>query len=936
MLSDTFENSFKALTEYEPHPWQRRLYDEFIKGNYPPVLDIPTGLGKTSIMTIWFLAHANPNAKKVPRRLVYIVDRRVIVDQASEDAKKLLKFSDQYLKHLTISTLRGGGGVMKGGEWWKSPEHPAIIVGTVDMIGSRLFFSGYGASRYWRPVYAGLLGQDSLIILDEAHISTAMESALRDMQLMTKNSQIYPSRIICMSATPKASNNGVFGLNQDDQASDKVKKQINACKTLSLCEVAESKEINNKMVSLVGEMSGKILIYRKSPKDAKKIADCLKNSHNIALLTGTIRGYERDRLMDNPVFKMFHNKGRGTKNCSTDLTPAGKSRPDPGTKYILVSTSAGEVGVDLDADHMICDLVPLDSLIQRLGRLNRKGERNESKCAVLCPLDELREKQKRLDVEWKKIDEKLEKNWKKIDDKKGTDGVEKDRLRKKENSKAKWEKRVSQITRKDLNTYDCLKQLTEPGSFDASPANLRLHIPEDTDLVFSDAVDTQPLTSDIVDMWAMTSIPATEYKSRPAVKWWLRGNERQPPDAYMAWRWDVEYMVKLPLQRIEEVLRRHRLRPHEIVRANPETMLDMLRQAKQDTQIIVIQSDDTPSVQTIKKTLEEGKEGISYCMLLLPPKVGGINKDGIVDKRSVGVKEIRADLMDVADITSPALPNAPESDVDMYNPNGRRRFLLTTRDGDTQVKEFIENKLGNSKALEEWESENKNLTVMDFRIDEIDDGPDATVAETLRYCHKVAEHKPHRTNEQTIEGHNKSTEYHTKELARSLQLPEDITRSLTAAARHHDDGKADPHWQRCMHVSPGRLLAKTGHNKRSLPMGGFRHEFISAMNAERNGVDDLALHLIASHHKDSRPYFLRNAAASSRDTNSKNQADVDRAYRVGEILDVNKDARTDDQTIVDFATRYVKLTNKYGSWALAYLEAIFKASDWRAEGDTNG
>ena len=40
---------------------------------------------------------------------------------------------------------------------------------------------------------------------------------------------------------------------------------------------------------------------------------------------------------------------------------------------MLVSTSAGEVGFDLNADHMICEAAPLESMIQRLGRVNRRG-----------------------------------------------------------------------------------------------------------------------------------------------------------------------------------------------------------------------------------------------------------------------------------------------------------------------------------------------------------------------------------------------------------------------------------------------------------------------------------------------------------------------------------------------------------------------------------
>jgi len=50
---------------------------------------------------------------------------------------------------LAISTLRGE--LADNREWQTDPARPAIIVGTVDMIGSRLLFSGYGAGRSYGP-----------------------------------------------------------------------------------------------------------------------------------------------------------------------------------------------------------------------------------------------------------------------------------------------------------------------------------------------------------------------------------------------------------------------------------------------------------------------------------------------------------------------------------------------------------------------------------------------------------------------------------------------------------------------------------------------------------------------------------------------------------------------------------------------------------------
>jgi CRISPR-associated endonuclease/helicase Cas3 len=72
--------------------WQNRLFDQFIDGKIPAALDLPTGLGKTSVMAIWVLARALATEialRTIPRRLVYVVDRRAVVDQPTVDSEEL-------------------------------------------------------------------------------------------------------------------------------------------------------------------------------------------------------------------------------------------------------------------------------------------------------------------------------------------------------------------------------------------------------------------------------------------------------------------------------------------------------------------------------------------------------------------------------------------------------------------------------------------------------------------------------------------------------------------------------------------------------------------------------------------------------------------------------------------------------------------------------
>lgn len=99
-----FNTEFNKLTGFEPFNWQSRLYSQFFAlGKVPAAVDIPTGLGKTSVMALWYLALRSGAC--LPRRLVYVVDRRAVVDQATTVADEIkLKSAD---KEFRVSTLRG-------------------------------------------------------------------------------------------------------------------------------------------------------------------------------------------------------------------------------------------------------------------------------------------------------------------------------------------------------------------------------------------------------------------------------------------------------------------------------------------------------------------------------------------------------------------------------------------------------------------------------------------------------------------------------------------------------------------------------------------------------------------------------------------------------------------------------------------------------------
>ena len=155
-------------------------------------MDLPTGSGKTAVLEIALfhlaLEARSLAARRAPVRMAFVVDRRLIVDQAHEHARgiheRLVPGGEtvaarvatelQFLAGanntpLVLRALRGG--LPYEPDWAQTPVQPTILFSTVDQVGSRLLFRGYGISESMRPIHAGLLGSDCLIFLDEAHLS---------------------------------------------------------------------------------------------------------------------------------------------------------------------------------------------------------------------------------------------------------------------------------------------------------------------------------------------------------------------------------------------------------------------------------------------------------------------------------------------------------------------------------------------------------------------------------------------------------------------------------------------------------------------------------------------------------------------------------------------------------------------------------------------
>lgn len=593
MLID-FRKAFETLTANPrgPFPWQESLFlDWFSQGKTPTSCCLPTGLGKTSIVAVWLIALGY--GAHVPRRLVYVVNRRTVVDQTTTEVERLRenlpKLELPGTDTLAISTLRGQFADNR--EWSADPSRPAVIVGTVDMIGSRLLFSGYGVGFKAKPLHAGFLGQDALIVHDEAHLEPAFQRlilAIREEQIRCKD--FVPLHVMELTATTRSMNAGhSFELTveernppevipepmEDEPSIHAVWRRLKARKNLVLTPAEDEKAVPGAIAKIAEEYKDRrasVLVFARSLEAVTAVQkELAKTKRPIVLLTGTIRGKERDELVEKVEFKRFL-KGAGV-----------------GETAYLVCTSAGEVGIDISADHMVCDLSTFESMAQRFGRVNRYGLRDDTHISVVYP----------------------------------TTFDDKDKL--------------SPFRAATLKLLHYLHG-------EASPESLG-HLRSRTDLPcrIEDAFAPEPVipaaTDILFDAWALTSI-REPMPGRPAVKPYLHGiAEWEPPETHIAWRQEVAIITGdlLDLYPPDDLLDDYPLLPHELLRDRSDRVfkqLEALAERYPKSPAWVVDERDNLRVTTLRRLAEkEQKNAIENKTILLPPSVGGLT-EGMLDGNS--------------------------------------------------------------------------------------------------------------------------------------------------------------------------------------------------------------------------------------------------------------------------------------------------------------
>lgn len=1008
-----FPNYFRELHGREPYDWQCRLTNQVLEGTWPGAIDLPTGSGKTSCLDIALFAlacqAALPKDKRTaPRRVFFCVNRRVIVDEAHQRAVKIASKiaeadgSNSILGRVaaslrTLSTVKEGsappldvlelrGGIHRDNRWARSATQPTIVCTTIDQLGSRLLFRGYGLKANAAPIHAALIAYDSLVLLDEAHISRPFLQTLNFVKCYLNPAKwaekpvgVKPMIVVPMTATPPEDVNDadVIRLEVNDRTNEGLKKRIEASKKAKLHTVADvAPAAVDEALGLTSGVPIAVGIIVNRVATAKAIYEKLREINKdkldtiVELVIGSMRPIDRDRQAER--LRELIGPGR----------PAITTR----TSYI-VATQCLEVGADYDFDALVTECASLDALRQRFGRLNRGGRAIASSAVILAGNKDIEEENKLDDA--KPIDpiygNALSRTWSWLYEHSQTVREEIVSTTTPKRGKPEQKTTVNESRQIDFGIDAFTETLQEHGENGRIPANL---------LAPSASKDAPVMLPAYVDFWCQTSprpIPD------PEVSLFIHGPDPGEPDIQVCWRADLvedacikrsdwcdvvsllpptsAECMSVPISRVRRWLTDESssneegdlLGVAETAEANegdartkgkPKPRIDpsrvgVLWRGSKESQIIGSPNELRPGDTVVLPFSAGGWKDLGHIPEAFPETID-IAETAFQSARDRAALRLHPSLrgrLPASEAVTGLLAGIADPDESLTHLEIRRLLNQIANEVESDHIEFGETcrRLANPRfglLRETYPDQRGEVLTTRRRL------------ETARAWFMPTTDEGDDDRSRTMREQPISLDDHTRHVcdatvrtAKALPLDE-LKDAYSLAAEWHDLGKADERFQAMLRRTnrtdawlltglDTALLAKSdglpqtpkqrqqARERAGLPEG-FRHEMLSVQMVERSGLKekagacvDFILHLIASHHGYARPF-----------------APVVIDFECPEVT-AKGITLTEDQRIVlpphridsGIAERFWDLTRRYGWWGLAYLEAVLRLADQQASAD---
>ena len=919
LTSEDFAAFFRDVHGCEPFPWQQRLTAQVLERRaWPRVIDLPTGTGKTAVLdTAVFTMAARPAAS--PRRVVFVIDRRIVVDQVYERAQRIrerveaaetpvLERVRERLRGLSggepleVAALRGG--IPIDGAWAHRPDQPWVVVSTVDQFGSRLLFRGYGVTPGMRPIHAGLAGNDCLVILDEVHLSVPFAETLAQVSAL-HCSDLLPRRFstVEMSATPSDETAERFTLDPrtDLDGCAQLRRRVKAGKHAELVSVPNQQAVPAAVLKIVKSIADSIRrnttrvrsigVVVNRVRTARQTYDVLAGEdHDAHLITGRMRPLDRVDALERigPV-----------------VDPDGERRGDQLT--VVVATQAIEVGADFSFDALVTECAAVDSLRQRFGRLDRRGTCSErpggpAQAWIIGP--------------------------KSVVDSNKPDPIYG------ESVKVTWE--------------ELGRRAKAGGPLEVGPTALR-DFPNDANAPRAEA---PLLLGTHMDAWVQTR---PEPLVQPSVDWFLHGIEQnRPADVSIVWRWD----------RSSEALRLVPPRQAEFIQVPIAAAKSWLAGDEEVDVADVPQADRAEDVRSDAQP--HARDWVRWAgfgggaernlkvgdirpgdVLVVDPGRGGLSAGTWAPSSTEPVE----DLGDAAQIEvgrkatlrlDPRLPHVDSPPT----PAGEAEAVAPVHE---RIAEWLAHLLAEEKERPRWMRKTiarlaNHFEVVPAGLDEGSGSPYYILTELHRETRKPVvdpaamdgsdEAGSFTSTGVSLRRHLDGVGDRAGRIAGRLGFPPTIVEDICLAGRLHDLGKVDTRFQlQLVGGDPVELeMRREEPLAKSLPGAsrvrrypeGMRHEVASVVMIQSNGEvlgpahdKDLVLHLVGTHHGWGRP--LPPIVEDP-------EPQVLSWTLDGHHLEAASDL-AEGSLALDMADRFWRLVERYGYHGLAWLEAVLRLAD---------